>query len=261
MSPAASLLLIYCALVGLAIGSFLNVVVYRVPAGLSVSRPRSACPGCAQPIAPRDNIPVLSWVLLRGRCRGCHAPISVRYPALEALTAVLFVAAGLRFGWSLTLPATAVFFAGLIALAAVDLERMLLPRKIVFATGAGTVAFLVLAAATTAQWSRLGVAAACGAAAFAVFWILNRLNPAWLGFGDVRLAAVIGVAVGWLGAGYVLCAFLVANLAGIAVSAAMMSSGRAGWKTKLPYGVFLAVGAVVAVFAGGEFTHLLRPGG
>ncbi len=253
-------LLVGCALSGLAIGSFLNVVVYRVPAGLSVARPRSACPGCGQAIEPRDNIPVLSWLLLRGRCRGCREPISLRYPALEALTAVLFLAAAFRFGWSPTLPAVMVFFAGLVALAAVDVERYLLPKKIVYPTGAMVGAILVIATAVQGQWSRLAVAAACGGVAFGLFFALNYANPAWLGFGDVRLAAVIGVMLGWLGVAYVLLAFLIANLAGIVVMGALMGAGKAGRKTKMPYGVFLAAGAVLAVFGGAAFGHLLHPG-
>ncbi|MCU4184815.1 prepilin peptidase [Acidiferrimicrobium sp. IK] len=253
-------LLLCCALFGLTIGSFLNVVVYRVPAGMSVAHPRSACPGCGAAIRPRDNIPVVSWMVLRGRCRGCHQAISARYPALEALTGVLFVGAGLRFGWSPTLPAVVVFFAGLLALAAVDLERYLLPKKIVYPTGILTAAVLVVAAAAQGQWSRLAVAAACGAVAFGLFFALNFVNPAWLGFGDVRLAAVIGVMLGWLGVSYVILAFLVANVTGIAVMGGLIGAGKAGRKTKMPYGVFLAVGAVVAVFAGGPFGHLLRPG-
>jgi leader peptidase (prepilin peptidase)/N-methyltransferase len=253
-----SVLIAASAAFGLTVGSFLNVVVYRVPVGASVVQPRSACPGCGAEILARDNVPVLSWLLLRGRCRQCAVRISIRYPAIEALTGILFAAAALRFGWSWTLPATAVFFAGLVALAAVDLERYLLPKKIVYPTGFTTAAFLVAGAASSGSWRRLGVAVACGAGAFALFFLLNAVNPKWLGFGDVRLAAVIGLLLGWLGLAYLILGLLVANLSGFVVIAGLMAAGRAGRKTPIPYGVFLAIGAVAAVFAGEAFTHMLR---
>jgi leader peptidase (prepilin peptidase)/N-methyltransferase len=256
------LLLVACGLVGVTIGSFLNVVVHRVPAGLSIVRPGSSCPSCGHQISPWENIPLVSWVALRGRCHGCRCPISWRYPALEALTGGLFVAAGARFGLSSTLPAAAVFFAGLVALGAIDLERLLLPNKVLYPTGVATTALLVVAAATGGQWHRLEVAVGCGVGAFAVFFGLHALNPRWLGFGDVRLSAVIGVALGWLGVGYLLLGLLVANVAGIAVIALLSSLGRAGRSTKLPYGAFLGFGAVVATFAGGAFSAaLLTPRG
>ncbi len=252
-------LLVVSVAFGIAVGSFLNVVVYRVPAGLSVSRPRSACPGCRQAIRPRDNVPLVSWVLLRGRCRDCGTGISVRYPAVEALTGLLFAGAALRFGWSWTLLAVVVFFAGLVALAAVDLERYVLPKRIVYPTGLAATGLLVVAAAVEGQWSRLGVAGASAAVAFGLFYVLNWVNPRWLGFGDVRLAAVIGAVLGWLGATYVVLGLLLANVAGLLVIAALMATGRATRKTQIPYGVFLALGSVASVFLGESFTHLLRP--
>lgn len=257
-------LLVLCAgIVGLAVGSFLNVVIHRVPRHQSVSRPRSACPGCRAEIAPRDNIPVVSWVLLRGRCRRCGEPISIRYPAVESLTAVLFVAVALRFGDSWTLPVAAAFVAGLVALAFCDLEHFLLPKRIVYPTLVICAGFMVAGAATSGDWKRLAVAAACGLGAFAIFFLVNFANPAWLGFGDVRLAGLLGMALGWLGVSYLVAGILVANLVGVAVIGALIAAGRAKRKTPVPYGVFLSLGAIVAVFAGGPIGHLLfyRPGG
>lgn len=255
--PSTAALAVISGVFGLVIGSFLNVVVHRVPAGQSLSRPRSACPGCSEPIAAYDNIPLVSWLVLRGRCRRCQQPISARYPLVEAGTAALLVGVGLRFGWSWTTPAVDIFVAGLLALACVDLERYLLPRRIVYTTGLLSGGLLVVASAATGSWDHLEVGAACAAVAFGVFWALNRANPRWLGFGDVRLAAVIGLVLGWLGADYALVGFLVANLAGVIVAGTLMVSGRMSRSTPMPYGVFLAAGSVFTVLAGGPLTQML----
>jgi leader peptidase (prepilin peptidase)/N-methyltransferase len=250
-------LVVASALFGLAIGSFLNVVVYRVPLGASLSRPASACPSCAAPILSRDNIPLLSWVLLRGRCRRCRAAISVRYPMVEVATAALWVAVALRFGWSWTTPAVDAFVAGLLALACIDLERYLLPKRVVYPTAAASAVFLTVATVSGGEWHRLAIAVLGGAVAFGLFFALNWVNPRWLGFGDVRLAAVIGLVLGWLGLPYLLVGLLAANLAGIAVAAVLVGTGRMKRDTPIPYGVFLSAGSVVAVLAGDPLARLL----
>jgi leader peptidase (prepilin peptidase) / N-methyltransferase len=250
-------LLVASALFGLAIGSFLNVVVYRVPIGASLSRPPSACPGCATPIAARDNIPLVSWVLLRGRCRTCGTPISVRYPLVEVATAALWVGVAFRFGWSWTTPAVDAFVAGLVALACIDLEKYLLPKRVVYPTAVVSAAFLVVATVSGHEWRRLGVAVIGGAVAFGLFYALHWMNPHWLGFGDVRLMAVIGLVLGWLGLPYLLVALFAANLAGLAVAGVLLGSGRMKRDTPIPYGAFLAAGSVLAVLAGEPLTHLL----
>jgi leader peptidase (prepilin peptidase)/N-methyltransferase len=246
-----TLVVLSSALGGLAIGSFLNVVIYRVPLGMSVVTPASACPNCKAAVAPRDNIPVASWLLLRGRCRQCQSPISARYPAVEALTAILFTLTAVRFGASWTLPAELLFVGGLIALAAVDLERYLLPRAILYPTLALVALGLITAAGATDHWTRLGVAVLCGAGAFAIFFAVNTIRPAWMGFGDVRLAALLGLALGWLGPWYLVIGFMTANLAGAAVGLTLMFAGKANRTTPLPYGVFLGAGSVVALLVGG----------
>jgi len=250
-------LLVGSTLLGLAIGSFLNVVVYRVPVGVPLSRPPSACPACAQAIATRDNIPVLSWIVLRGRCRHCHARISARYPAVELATGALWVAVALRFGWSWTTPAMDAFVAGLVALACIDLERYLLPKRVVYPTVLVSAAFLVVATVSGREWHRLGVAVIAAVLAFGLFFALNWCNPRWLGFGDVRLAGVIGLVLGWLGLPYLLVGLLAANLAGIVVAAVLIGSGRIRRDTPIPYGVFLSAGSVAAVLAGDPLTRLL----
>ncbi|MFF4323363.1 prepilin peptidase [Streptomyces sp. NPDC001568] len=251
----SSTFVIIIGLLGLAVGSFLNVAVSRVPAGRSVLRPRSACPGCATPIAARDNIPVVSWLLLGRRCRACRVPIPGRYPLIEALTGLLFAAEAVRFGWSETLPAALVFTAGLLALAACDAEQFLLPRRLIYPTLGLTAACLLTAAAATGQWHRLGVTAACAVGGFAVFFALYRARPAWLGFGDVRLAGLLGTGLGWLGPWYLVFALLAGSVAGLAVGIALIAAGRATRRTRLPFGLFLAAGAIAAILVGAPVIH------
>jgi leader peptidase (prepilin peptidase)/N-methyltransferase len=176
---------------------------------------------------------------------------------VEATTAVLFVAVALRFGWSWTTPAVDAFTAGLLALACIDLEKYLLPKRVVYPTLVASGVFLAVGTVWGHEWRRLGVAALCGAVAFGVFFLLNLVNPKWLGFGDVRLAGVIGLVLGWLGLPYVLVGLLAANLAGVVVAGILISSGRMKRSTPMPYGVFLSAGAVLAVLAGEPLTHLL----
>ncbi|MDP9073346.1 MAG: prepilin peptidase [Actinomycetota bacterium] len=239
-----------CALVGLAVGSFLNVVIHRVPLKQSVVRPRSACPSCGTQIADRDNIPVISWLVLRGKCRTCSHPISPRYLVVELFTAVLFAGAALRFGYDWALPAFLVLVAGLLALAFTDLEHYLLPVRIVYPVLGLLAALLAGAAAVTGAWSRLGVAAACGAVAFAIFFALNFANPKWMAFGDVRLAAVIGLGLGWLGAKVALLGFFLAFLLGSVVGVGLILAKKIERKAPIPFGVFLAAGAFLAVYFG-----------
>ena len=140
-----------CALLGLAVGSFLNVVIYRVPRHESIVSPRSACPTCAVPILRRDNIPVVSWLILKGRCRNCHSRISARYPLVELAGAALFAGATARFGYRWDLPAFLVLLGGLLALACIDLEHLLLPKRIVYPILGTVAALLVMASAATGQ--------------------------------------------------------------------------------------------------------------
>jgi leader peptidase (prepilin peptidase) / N-methyltransferase len=250
------LLVGYCALFGLIVGSFLNVVIYRVPRKESIVSPRSACPTCNEPIAPRDNVPIFSWLFLRGRCRHCHAPISVRYPLIEAATAGLFAGVAGRIGFSWTLPAYLVLAAGLLALACTDMEHLLLPKRIVYPVLGLVAALLVVAAAVTGHWHNLLIAGLSGVIWFAVFFAMNFVSPRALGFGDVRLAPVLGLALGWLGIRYVLLGFFAANLIGAIIGIALIASKRMSRQQQIPYGVFLAVGTLLAIFAGPE---LLRP--
>ena len=235
---------------GLAVGSFLNVVIHRVPAGRSISYPPSRCASCGAAIRPYDNIPVLSWLVLRGRCRACSAPIGLRYPVVELGTGLLFVATGLRFGWSSYLPVALVLAAAGIALAAIDLEHRRLPFVITGWTAVLVVLGLILDAAVT------GLGPAPVAALSALVWGV-LYGGVWLvtsgrgmGLGDVALAPVLGLALGWLGWGASLVALLGGFVVGAVVGAGLMLAGRAARRSQLPHGPAMLVGAGIGLFAG-----------
>ncbi len=251
----ASLVVLF-ALLGLAAGSFLNVVIYRVPLRQSVVSPRSRCVACGVQILDRDNIPLLSWVVLRGRCRNCHAPISMRYPLVELTTGLLFAGAADRIGFKWDLPAFLVLLASLLALAMIDFEHLMLPKRIVYPSTIITGALFLLAAAETDGWSRLLVAALCGFGWFAIFWVINLISPRAMGFGDVRLAPLLGLGLGWLGLRYVILGFFSANLIGAVVGLLLIASNRMRRDQQIPYAVFLALGTALTVFAG---TEILAP--
>jgi leader peptidase (prepilin peptidase)/N-methyltransferase len=254
--PPLGVLIVLCGFFGLAIGSFLNVVIYRVPRHESVITPPSACPNCGTQIEARDNIPVLSWLLLRGRCRHCQARISWQYPAVELLTAGLFAGLAARFGWNWALPAYLALFAGLIALSWIDVERLLLPKAIIYPTLLLVAALLIVASAANHDWHSMWVGAVCAAGWWMAFWALNFISPRLLGYGDVRLAPLLGLGLGWLGVRYVILGFFAANVIGAVIGIGLIVAKKVERQQRIPYGVFLALGTAVAVFSGSE---LLRP--
>jgi len=242
--------LLPAAAFGLLVGSFLNVVAYRLPRGESLARPGSHCPSCNAPVSARDNIPLLSWMLLRGRCRGCSEPIARRYPVVEALTAVLFAAAAVVHAHNAAMLVLGlVLVAFLVPIALIDLDHRIIPNRL---TGPAAVLAIVLGTVLDpgGEVERL----IAGAAAAGALLVPSLLHPNGMGMGDAKLVGVLGL---YLGRG-VAPAFLVALVVGTAVGVAiMMRKGLAdGRKTAVPFGPFLALGGVVGVLAGNDLVQL-----
>jgi len=255
------LVAVVSAIFGLAVGSFLNVVIWRVPRHESVVAPASHCPACDAPIRPFDNVPVASWVLLRGRCRDCGSPISARYPVVEAATAALFAAIGARFAsapWAL--PAYLVLGAALFAISVIDLEHYIVPNRIVYPVGAAGFPLLAIASAGTGDWGALGRAALGAVAAFVPFLLMHLAYPRGMGFGDVRLSFVLGLFLGWLGWPELALGLFAGFVYGSVVGVALQVLGVVQRKQAVPFGPFLAAGAMTIVLVGGPivswYTHL-----
>jgi leader peptidase (prepilin peptidase) / N-methyltransferase len=246
-----------CALLGLLIGSFLNVVVHRVPQGRSVVAPRSSCPACMAPVRWHDDVPVASWLLLRGRCRDCAAPISARYPLVEVATAAGFAAMALRFGTDPALPAYLYLTAVGLALALIDLDHKRLPDALTLPSYPVLAVLLGAAALLGAggSWPR----ALLGAAGlFAVYFALCLAYPAGMGFGDVKLAGVLGMYTAWLGWGAWAVGLFFGFLLGGVFGMALIVAKRGGRKTKVPFGPFMLLGVLIAVLVGPELAQGYR---
>lgn len=244
--------------IGASIGSFLNVVIYRIPAGLSILYPPSRCPHCLTRLAPRDNIPILGWFFIRGKCRHCHSPVSWRYPAIEAITALLFWCVAAYFGFSLplvTLMFYCLFLSWLLALSVIDIDTMTLPNPL---TQSGLIVGLVFQATVNLDggatlWSDRLLTGITGAVLG--LWLLDILR--WLGrfilekeamgAGDAKLAAMIGA---WLGWQPLLLTILVAAALGSLIGIGAIALGKLGNQQVFPFGPFLAVGGVISLFFG-----------
>jgi leader peptidase (prepilin peptidase)/N-methyltransferase len=244
-----------CAVLGLLVGSFLNVVVWRVPRGKSVASPPSACPGCGHPIRARDNVPVLSWLLLRGRCRDCGATISARYPLVELATAVLFALTAWRLGATGELPAYLYLAAIAVALTLIDIDVRRLPNAIVLPSYGVAAALLLIPAVADGEWQAYLRALVGAAILFLGYFALAFAYPAGMGFGDVKLAGVLGLYLGWLGWGELAVGAFLGFLLGGAWGVALLVAKRAGRKSAIPFGPFMLGGALLAVFVGGALSQ------
>jgi leader peptidase (prepilin peptidase)/N-methyltransferase len=255
------------AVLGAIIGSFLNVVIHRVPREESIAFPASHCPSCGTAIRPYDNIPVVSWAVLRGRCRSCRAPISARYPAVELLTAVLFVLTYmLHSGLTPSLPFDLVFVAALVALVFIDAEHMILPNVITYPGAAlAVIARIVVpnlygvgglasAHANPPAWTLSLAGAVLGALVgggflWVVGWLWERLRGVEaMGLGDVKMMFMVGAYLGWpLTLLTIFVGVLTGSVAGVA---AMLNRRERDMQMLLPFGIFLGIGALVSLLFG-----------
>ncbi len=226
-------------LFGLVIGSFLNVCIYRLPRHESIAFPASHCPTCGVHIRPWDNVPVLAWLWLRGRCRDCHAPISWRYPLVEAVNGVAYGVIAARYGVSLETLAVAVFVSALLVITLIDLDYQIIPDRI--SLPGIPLAWVAAVGLGSLTWLDATLGAVLPAGLFLAVFFLSRGG---MGLGDVKLVAMIGAFLGWQLA---LLTILVAACAGSLVGVAMMLFQGKGRKTAVPFGPFLSLGAVVSL--------------
>jgi leader peptidase (prepilin peptidase)/N-methyltransferase len=235
---------------GLVVGSFLNVVIYRVPRGESIVKPRSRCPSCGGEIRGYDNIPVLSWLVLRGRCRDCKAPISVRYPLVELATGLVFVIMTARFGATWDLPAYLYLAAIGVALSMIDFDVKRLPDAIVLPSYVVAGVLLLVPAVVDGAWHDYLRAWLGAAALFVFYFVIRVIYPAGMGFGDVKLAGVLGLYLGWLSWGVLVIGGFLGFMFGAMVGIALIVVGRGGRKSKVPFGPFMVLGAWTAIVVG-----------
>lgn len=249
------LLTLACFVFGLLIGSFLNVVIWRVPRGENLNHPGSHCPSCGHAIRPYDNIPVLSWLVLRARCRDCGEPISARYPLVELFTGIVFTVAGATLGLTVLLIPMLWFLAACIALALIDIDIKRLPNAIVLPSWAVVLLGLVVTAAAEGPWSSLWGALGGAVGMGAVYLLLALLYPAGMGMGDVKLAVLLGLMLGWFGLAQVVVGFFAGFLLGALWGLALMAVGKAGRKTALPFGPFMIAGCWLALLWGSAIAN------
>ena len=237
------MIVVVIGLLGLVVGSFLNVVIHRVPLRQSIVWPASHCPRCGAAIKPGDNVPLLSYLLLRGRCRYCGSRISGRYPAVEALTGILFAAAVYEFGPGYALLSALVLISALISLAGTDLEHRLLPNAIV--GPAALIGFVLSVLASPERWWLYLLSA--GAVAGGLL-LLALLYPGGMGMGDVKMGGMLGAFLG----PYAALAVFLGALCGALTGGLLIAAGKMQRRSALPFGVFMAFGGVVALFVGPE---------
>lgn len=251
--PGMDAVLIFgCALLGLLVGSFANVVIYRVPAGESVVSPGSACPVCGHDIRWYDNVPVVSWLVLRGRCRDCGEPFSVRYPLVELVMGVLFGLVAWRLGASWLLPGELLFVWTLVVLALIDAATRRIPNRLTYPLTPSLLVLLVGGALIAGSSEAAVRAVLGGVAAGGALLLLALISPRGMGMGDVKLAAFIGIGLGVLGWAEVVVGLLGGFLLGGVAGVALLATGVRTRKDMIPFGPYLAAGAVLSLLWGAQ---------
>ena len=242
------IVLVTLALIGASIGSFLNVCIYRLPRRESLLWPASHCTTCGRTLAWYENVPIAGWLWLRGRCRSCGERISPVYPIVELVTAVIFVSGYLVYGWTPLLGARLLFACAMIVLFVIDLQHQILPNVV---TLPGIVVGFILSLFLPPGWLSALVGTLVGAGIlFAIMEVYARARGfEGLGMGDVKMLAMIGAFLGWP---LMLLTLVLASFAGSLVGVGLLAAQRGGMKTALPFGTFLAVGALVSAVAGNE---------
>ena len=244
----------FCGLLGLIFGSFANVVIHRVPRDESLSKPPSACPNCGNPIKPYDNIPVVSWLLLRGKCRNCGHKISVRYPLVELLMGVAFAAVAVRVGLNWALPGFLLFTWLLIVVSFIDIQIRKIPNRLIYPLTPALLVLMVAAAVLEGDPRRALDVVIAGLAAFAFIFVLALIQPKGMGVGDAKLAGVIGIALGYISYGFVIfglfAGFAVGAVGGLGLVVARLATGGEWRKQKIPFGPYLAAGALLTLLFG-----------
>lgn len=261
-----AIILTMAGLLGLVVGSFLNVVIYRVPAKVSLNRP-SQCPNCDSPVKPWQNIPVVSWIALRAKCANCGERISIRYPLVELGTAIAFVLVvgsfldvstlnGVGLSAQLVVVVAFLYFVSIsIALTLIDLDTRRLPNAIVLPSYVVASVLFTLACLLGAEWSALLRAVIGGTALFAFYFLLRVIRPGGMGGGDVKLAGVVGIYLGWLGWGPLVVGAFAAFVLGGIFGAVLLVTRRASRKSAIPFGPWMIAGAWAGIAFGEAITN------
>ncbi|MDO8392194.1 MAG: prepilin peptidase [Actinomycetota bacterium] len=247
----------YSAVFGLLIGSFLTVVVDRVPRGASVVQPGSACGNCGLDLGPLDLVPVFSWLALRGKCRQCHTSIGIEPLVLEVSTSLLFSLMAWHFQWSWRLPAYCLLMAGLVALTCIDLRTKRLPREITYTTAALGIPLLCVAALVEHEPKRIWMLALGAGIALALMALIYAVSRGGMGDGDVRLAPLLGAYLGFLNPGLAPVGLFFGFAAGAVAGVVVLVAKRGDRRTAVPFGPFLALGTVAAIFFGQQYIDLV----
>jgi leader peptidase (prepilin peptidase)/N-methyltransferase len=237
-------------LLGLILGSFGNVVIARVPCGASLWPPRNTCPRCGTTTRSYDNIPVVSWVVLRGRCRACEEAISVEHPLVEIACGLLFAVTGWRFGLTWALPGLLLFVWLLVVVAVIDLHTRRIPNRLTYPLIPALLVLLTTAALLEGTpWVAVRVVVA-GLVSFGLLLVMALINPRGMGMGDVKLAAFIGLGLGYVGWWHVWLGLFLGFLGGGVIAALLLARGLRTRKDHIPFGPWLAAGAIVALLIG-----------